>query len=404
MSVLKGLKGTIKGVQQDIVDGLKALTSFETHPKSETLKRLRGDGICLDAGADLLQRYHLSWIEIDSFTKQSAKKAEIIDKEIFTVFKKWEKEAEVMRNLEDSIKELPELLQVIEQLTEKLVVLKNDFTRVEEAMERLEDVCDEEEIQKQITLHNKQLLQYKQQKQQDAERVKVELARNHARRMQELEKNRNEKLQERHEAFDEAFSSDLSFYKQHGRTEKLSLPEISKVSSLSDINIEQDDGALDDFLASQTTTPITDIKPEVADAEDKGAELGEEEEMFFEDDYTKDYRNNEGKLEEDLENLKIKFDQEDSSYRTTFDTGSTEEDHVITTNDNRSNSNINHDTQDGSQSDDNTRQSSLLNKSDSVVQSDSSSNSETKNIESCDENINQRSSEDNSKVSTENDT
>ncbi|KAL8564218.1 hypothetical protein ACOMHN_017486 [Nucella lapillus] len=107
MSVLKSLKGTFQNVQQDIVDGFRALTSLESSPRHEKVKRLQADGRSLDCGADLLYRYQKEWSELHNYTADTAKKAEGVDSTVTDMFTRYSTCWESACQLEEAMAALP---------------------------------------------------------------------------------------------------------------------------------------------------------------------------------------------------------------------------------------------------------------------------------------------------------
>ncbi|XP_071092458.1 dysbindin-like [Haliotis cracherodii] len=299
MSVLESIKGTFHSVQQDIFDGLKALTSLDAQPRIDILRRLRTDGVSLDAGADLLNKYQRTWKELQTYTSHTAKKAEEVDGEISQLYSKWNRQVDTVSQLEEEVSELPDVVTLIKKLTTDLGYIRRDCEGVEGALERLENVIDELEQQKNMKAHLAQLATYKKKKMEEVQKVKVQMAKSHARAMQECDRRRQADLKERQEAFGEAFTEDMDFYKTHGHTEQLKVSDIPmpKVSSLSDITIDDDQMIINSFLASTETTPS---KERASD------DLGDASEgAFFEDDYTAEYniQDDEDILEDDIDKM-----------------------------------------------------------------------------------------------------
>ncbi|KAK7505774.1 hypothetical protein BaRGS_00003045 [Batillaria attramentaria] len=282
MSVFKTLKGTFQNVQQDIVDGLKALTSLDSAPRHERYKQLKAEGISLDAGADLLLRYQKEWSDIQSYTTESAKKAEEIDSVVGGLFARCEKQWTVASQLEEEAATLPNILSTINNIKQLMGSLQQDFQAVEEELDRLENICEEQALVKAKASHMAQLADYRKNKEAEAHGVKAKLWAMLRERAREMDAKKSHALIERQEAFQDAFSSDMDYYRTHGRPDRLpSGAEFPKVSSLSDITIEEDSKALDEFLSS-------------GDGDSAGA--------FIEDDYTTDYREKES---EDFPELDI---------------------------------------------------------------------------------------------------
>ncbi|XP_067651624.1 dysbindin-A-like isoform X2 [Haliotis asinina] len=282
-----------------MLTSLKALTSLDAQPRQDVLRRLRSDGVSLDAGADLLNKYQRTWKELQMYTSRSAKKAEEVDSEISQLYNRWNKQVDFVSQMEEEVAELPDVVTLVQKLTIDLGYIKRDCEVVEGALERLENVVEELEQQKSKKGHLAQLASYKKKKMEEVQKVKVHMAKSHARAMQECDRRRQANLKERQEAFNDAFTEDMDFYKTHGHTEQLKVSDIPmpKVSSLSDITIDDDQMVINSFLASTETTPSK---------ERAAGDLGDDSEgAFFEDDYTADYnvQDDEDLLEDDIEEM-----------------------------------------------------------------------------------------------------
>lgn len=239
MSVFKSLKGTFQTVQQDIVDGLRALTSLDSTLRHERLKHLREEGISLDAGADLLYRYQKDWADIQNYTAESAKQAEKVDSMISTLFNKCEKRWEWLCHLEQEAAGLSALVVTLNSLTSVIESLQQDFEAVEEELDQLENVCEEQTMEKEKASHLAQLSAYRKAKESECLAVKGKLWAMLREKAKEKEVHRSHVLHERQEVFQNAFIHDMDFYRAHGHVERLpSGTEFPKVSSLSEIHID----------------------------------------------------------------------------------------------------------------------------------------------------------------------
>ncbi|GFO07017.1 hypothetical protein PoB_003352200 [Plakobranchus ocellatus] len=271
MSVFKKLKGTFQNVQQDIVDGLRALTTLDSQPLSDQLKGVQTRDVNLNVGGDLLYNYQRLWNLIQTDTKESAAKASEASKLLAPMFKTWTKQAEGVQQLEEEVKHIPTLLSTLGQLQELIDGLRKDFMAAEKGLDMLENLCEEQEHKKLILEEENKLARYTLQREKEFERLKVDLAQRHARKMVQVESTKRAQLQERAEAFTSAFKEDLEFYRTHGRPDRLQT-DFPKVSSLSEIDIDQDKQALDSFLGPATEAVQTQAAPTVEDT-------------YFEDDY-----------------------------------------------------------------------------------------------------------------------
>ncbi|CAL1530658.1 unnamed protein product [Lymnaea stagnalis] len=267
MSVFKKLKGTFQNVQQDIVDGLRTLTSTDSQPRHEQLRNLKSREINLDVGAELLFSYQQIWSEIQVDTKESAKKAEEVSIRLNPMFQVWDKCGESVSQLEEEVKTIPSILATLEQLQSLLVSLRHDFTRAEKGLDILENLCEEQELKKKCLEEQRKLTVYKLHKEAEADKIKVEMAQTHAKKMTKLELDKRVNLQERAEAFTSAFKEDLEFYRTHGHPDRIT-KEFPKVTSLSEIVIEEDKVALDSFLGPLDVDGTSELSGENAYIED----------------------------------------------------------------------------------------------------------------------------------------
>ncbi|KAH9504953.1 hypothetical protein Btru_061147 [Bulinus truncatus] len=247
MSVFKIIKGTFQNVQQDIVDGLRTLTSSDNQPRHEQLRNIKNREINLNVGADLLFGYQQTWSAIQSDTKESAKKAEEVSSLLQPMFEVWDKCGESVSQLEEEVKHIPNILNTLDQLQILIARLRQDFLVAEKGLEFLENLCEEQELKNKFLVEQKKLTVYRLQKESEAEKIKVEKAQEHARKMAKLENLKKMNLQERANVFTSAFQEDLEYYRRHGHPDRLPT-EFPKVTSLSEIVIDEDKQELDSFL------------------------------------------------------------------------------------------------------------------------------------------------------------
>lgn len=272
MSVLKALKGSFQNVQQDIVDGFRALTSLDATPRHEKLKQLLAEGISLDGGADLLYRYQKNWAEMQNYTADSAKRAEEADSMIAQLFKPHDRQWQCVSRLEEEGVSFPALTATLDSLVKLVGSLQNDFKAVEVELDKLQNICEEEALEREKQSHMHQLAVYKTQKAAEVHSVKGKLWKMLNDKAKEMETRKLHSEKERQDALMEAFGNDMEYYRTHGKTDRLpSGAEFPKVTSLSEITIEADKKELDDFLSSG----------EHSDPGEGGT--------FIEDDYTADY-------------------------------------------------------------------------------------------------------------------
>lgn len=274
--------------------GLKTFTSRDS--SNETTAHDSKTSFNLDAGADLLQRYQLIWKELHENTEQNARQAEEVDVSINNLFVEYDRKNEVLGKLHESVKSLPLILSELQSLTDVLATLDEEYDHVESALIQLENICEKQELQNAKLVDSKKLAAYRNRKMDDLEKLKVQLAKDHMKSVQKLEKHKQKELKERQETFQSAFDQDVDFYRTHGRFERLSVSssDSGKKADLGDIVVDTDQHALDDFLQEEDTTPsveaVTTDKTEdtLSDYEEDPLIVRSSEDVEVEDEYYED--------------------------------------------------------------------------------------------------------------------
>ncbi|OWF55238.1 dysbindin protein homolog [Mizuhopecten yessoensis] len=272
MSVFQSIKGTFAA-------GLKSITSRDG-VKEEKLVRT---GVSLDAGADLLDRYQNTWRKLHQDAEQNATQAQNVDSQITQLFVTYDRQSEILGQLHLAVADLPVILHKLQELTDVLASLDEEYDNVEVALVRLEDICEEQELAQAKVYDGQKLASYTHRKSEELQKIKVEFAKDHAKKMEGYEKHRQTKLKERQEVFEQQFNNDLDYFKSHGRLERLSTSsnDSSKKTDLADISWEMENTSLDEFLETDTVSgeshPQTPGNDD-AEFEDEVEEISEEEE------------------------------------------------------------------------------------------------------------------------------
>lgn len=231
-----------------------------------------------DAGADLLARYQDVWKDLSDSSQVNARKTEDVDNMITELYVKYDRQQEVMSRLHDAVVALPILVSQLQQATDLLASLEEEYEKVNTSLIHLEDVIEEKELLTAQLIDTQKLSEYNLRKQDEIENCKVQLARDHAKKIHDYEKKKKNLQKEREEAFKDAFEDDLDYYKTYGRLDKVSVSssEGSKKMDLADVSFEEEDDALDEFLGSTEVTPSNENLPESTEETDN---------LFSEDDY-----------------------------------------------------------------------------------------------------------------------
>lgn len=250
MSLFKSLKGTFQSVQHDLSAGLKSL-STQDKPVRQVHKHAGITAVNLDAGADLLEKHHLIWEDLYKYTEDTARKAQDVEIEINKLWVYYDRQSEVLTRFHENCASFPVIINQLLEITDSLASVDEECDKVEASLVYLENICEEQDLLHNKQAHQKQLAAYKLKKAQELERIKIKLAREHAGKVEQMNKKRQSLLKERQTAFQEQFSQDIDFYKKHGKPGRLpSTPESEKKLDLADVEIEEDDYALKEFLGN----------------------------------------------------------------------------------------------------------------------------------------------------------
>ncbi|KAL3859364.1 hypothetical protein ACJMK2_009588 [Sinanodonta woodiana] len=254
MSIFKNIKGTFQSVQQDLSAGFGLFSSSKdkvTVRSSVPYQSAPSSRVNNDAGADLLNKYQTIWKELHKYCEENGKKAEDVDILVGTLYVRYDRAVEVFSKLHEELANLPIMLQKLQEVTDTLAHVEEEYDKVEAALVRLQNISEEEELVKAKISHETQLKAYREKRFKELNKVKVQIAKEHVQKIQAFEKRHQSQLKERQVVFQEVFEHDLEQYKKHGRIERLpSTPESEKKLDLEDFIPDDNDGALEEFFES----------------------------------------------------------------------------------------------------------------------------------------------------------
>lgn len=268
--MLENLRDKIINVQQDLSASLRSLTTGESS-SFRSIRTTTNRNCNLNAGADILHHYQCKWEDLHNIAEENAKTAENIDKLIGDIHKYSEEKLNGIQQLNSQLSLLPKLHTSIQALMTKIGELEGLFEEVESSVLYLEDMIETQELQEKQLDYRFQLALFQKKKLAEYEQTKVKLAGEHACKVLEFEQKQKSVLQERQEAFREAFEEEMHHYKTHGHIEKIPSSSSGNCVVLSDINLETDHTDLDAFLAEEATEdsfiPVSDrVSSEETDA------------------------------------------------------------------------------------------------------------------------------------------
>ncbi|XP_022248465.1 dysbindin-like isoform X2 [Limulus polyphemus] len=251
--MFENLKDKIINVQHDLTSSLRNLTvgdpkNFKTHVRGKK-------GASLNAGADLLHYYKSQWEELHRTSEENAEAAEDVAYRISDLNKFCRQEQDLMKQFNYQLSLAPGLHSSVMNLMGRIGELQGLFEEVESSLLNLENVLETQALQEKQLDHRFQLALYKEKKLAAFEELKVKLAQEHSKKVQEFEMRQQKVLKERQEAFREAFEEEMQHYKIHGRVERLSSTgSAGHPFGLEDVELENnevDQSALDAFLAEE---------------------------------------------------------------------------------------------------------------------------------------------------------
>jgi len=259
--MLEQLKDKLQIVQNDLTSSIRGLTQPISHEAKEEIRTKLGFHrnvhkfkVDLNAGAELLHRYQTQWQQMHEMSESNAKSAEEVSKVIAVVDSNAKKQESLIKDLLTQLSSLPQMVESIESLEKDLIKCKNNFLKAEQLLTTLEDNKEVEDLEKlKIDQHFKIEI-YKDSKTSQLEALRVKLAVEHTDKVHDFERQQQNILKERQEAFQKVFEEELNHYKTHGKVEtKVQNNSKQRIPSIEEIEIEtqkSDEEALEEFLQS----------------------------------------------------------------------------------------------------------------------------------------------------------
>ncbi|XP_052229226.1 centromere protein K-like isoform X2 [Dreissena polymorpha] len=227
--------------------------------------------INFDAAQELLTRNECIWKELNEQTEVAGKQAQDADSMISALLAGVDRQKELVVRFHEEVSRLPQILQQLQEITNSLAQVDENCDLVEAALVQLETLCEEQVYQANVDSHHKQLAVYKMKKDHELNTYRVQLARAHTAKAEELQQRKKHLLKERQMAYAEEFAHEVDYYKKHGKTGKASFSQESDEKlDLADVEIEEDKQALDEFLGD---TEMENQDGNVAQTSDSDDEL-----------------------------------------------------------------------------------------------------------------------------------
>ncbi|TDG40854.1 hypothetical protein AWZ03_012717 [Drosophila navojoa] len=198
------------------------------------------------AGCNLLSKYEDSWQQIHAANEQNAENAETVAFQITAVLRSANEKRATINELNSCLSALPELVVKLKECTEVIRAMEKLGLELEQDLEKLENLCEECELQEFVLAQQFELSKHKQKKLIDLEQYRQKIADKHQEKIQTHEQHLRQLQKERQDVFDDAFRGDLEEYKQSGQ-----LPKIETKATklcLEDVVLEEKDFETSDAL------------------------------------------------------------------------------------------------------------------------------------------------------------
>ncbi|XP_039488015.1 dysbindin protein homolog [Drosophila santomea] len=173
------------------------------------------------AGCSLLAKYEDDWQQIHGANEENADKAAKIACQISGIQNKASHQRRIISELNNSLAGIPTLIAQLQASSQVLNSLKEMGQQLEVELEKLEDLCEECELQEFILEQQFQLSRHKQKKLNELEQFRQQIAQKHQSKIKDQEQTLLKLQRERQAVFDDAFREDMEEYKQHGQLTKI---------------------------------------------------------------------------------------------------------------------------------------------------------------------------------------
>ncbi|XP_017041556.1 dysbindin protein homolog [Drosophila ficusphila] len=202
------------------------------------------------AGCSLLAKYEDDWQQIHGANEENAEKAAAIADQISGVQCKATNQRRIISELNSSLAGIPTLIAQLQVSSKVLQSLEQMGQQLEVELEKLEDLCEECELQEFFLEQQFQISRHKQRKLNELEQYRQQIASKHQSKIQDQEQKLLQLQRERQAVFDDAFRGDMEEFKQHGQLPKIQTT--SKSLALEEVVLEPNEvetkDALEQFL------------------------------------------------------------------------------------------------------------------------------------------------------------
>ncbi|KAK4885696.1 hypothetical protein RN001_001967 [Aquatica leii] len=207
--------------------------------------------IALNAGGEILSHFQEQWAELHNLNEENAANAAKLADQINVLHSKTSTEHANIIEMIQILNSTPTINKSIENCFQQIKDLQESFVKIEKGILDLEDVVERVELEKRKVEHKYQLALYKEKKIAYFEKIRSELAAKHSEMVTEKESKQRKVLEERQQAFQEAFNSDLATFKSLGTIPKIEKNTLQSSALLEEIQLDLDPQDLETFLNSK---------------------------------------------------------------------------------------------------------------------------------------------------------
>ncbi|XP_022221394.2 dysbindin protein homolog [Drosophila obscura] len=200
------------------------------------------------AGCSLLAKYEDDWQQIHVTNEENGERATAVANQINSVQQRAEQQRRTISDLSVSLAGIPALISKLQASIETLHALEDMGKHLEIELEKLEDLCENCDLQEFMLEKQFELSRHKQQKLNELEKYRQHIASQHQAKIQDHEQQLRKLQRERQAVFDDAFRCDMDEYKQHGQLTKIQATTSNKLA-LEEVVLEANEvDALEQFL------------------------------------------------------------------------------------------------------------------------------------------------------------
>ncbi|XP_068143085.1 dysbindin protein homolog [Drosophila tropicalis] len=205
------------------------------------------------AGCNLLAKYEDDWQQIHVANEENAGQAAQVAKQIAAVQDRASGQRKVINELNHCLSEIPSLIVKLHASAKTLESLEQMGDLLELELEKLEDLCEECELQELMLEKQFELSRHKQKKLNELEQYRQQIAAQHQARIEDHEQRLRQLQKERQAVFDDAFRCDMEEFKQRGQLTKIQpAPKDFNKLALEEVILEPNEveakDALEQFL------------------------------------------------------------------------------------------------------------------------------------------------------------